>query len=318
MSSFSAVNDAMEGFRLIGKRPGAVTVWVAFWMVFALGPMIAGVVLVWPHFAEMISGMHNMDVEGGALFGKIAELQTMLWTMLGPWLLWLMVAQTIINTAVFRAVLEPRSGGLGGLKLGMEEVHQFLLQIILFLLFIAFACLMTMLIGASIMAARSAPDGVGGWVIALAVIVAFCLWVYVPTRLSLAAPMTFARKRIDVFGSWRATRGHFWPLLGMILVVVIFLCAFLLVLEAVRNLALLGFSWSQLQGLDRMGQDPKVLLPALMHAMGPGLIVAVVIQGIAEALMRIIFAAPFAAAYRDLSGRTAETAASAYEAAPAH
>jgi hypothetical protein len=104
----------------------------------------------------------------------------------------------------------------------------------------------------------------------------------------------------------------------MVLVVVIFLTTITIVLGAVQKLAVLGFSWSELQGLDRLAEDPKVLFPALIHALGPGLIVAVVVQGIAEALMRIIFAASFAAAYRDLSARPAQVAEAGYDAAPAH
>ena len=45
-----------------------------------------------------------------------------------------------------------------------------------------------------------------GWLIALAVIVCLGLCVYVPIKLALAPPMALARKRVELFGSWRVDR----------------------------------------------------------------------------------------------------------------
>jgi hypothetical protein len=72
-----------------------------------------------------------------------------------------------------------------------------------------------------------------------------------------------------------------------------------------RTGLVLGLGWSDLQHFDQLGDDPRVVIPAVMKAMGPGLIAAIVVQAIADALIRIVAAAPFAAAYRQLSGGAA-------------
>jgi hypothetical protein len=316
MSSFSPVNDALEGFRLIGRRPVSVLVWVVLWGLLAIGPIIAGVVLAWPHLADTLSNMR--DQGGGAMMNRMAQFQMTVWSLLGPWILWVFAVQTLINTAIFRAVLEPRAGGFAGLKLGMEEVHQFLLQIILFVLWTVFVCILFALGVGAVVAARQAPPELTGWLIALAVIVLICVAIHVLVRMSLAGPMTFALKRLEVFGSWRKTRGRFWGLLGMVCVAVIFVIAVGLVVGALRNIAFFGLNWGRFQGLDRLGDDPRAVISALMAAMGPGLIAAMIIHGLAQTVMRIILLAPFAAAYRDLSGTDPAPAAAGYDAAPAH
>lgn len=312
MSQFSAVDTATEGFRLMGRRPGTTAAWVLAWLVLGFGPMIAIMALVLPHLGEFIASLKDMPAAGPDAVGRMSQFHLAFFSMMGPWFLWLMAAQTILHAAIFRAVLEPRNSSFASLRLGMDEVRLFLLHILLFLLGAVFLIVIMLGCAAVFAAASQAPNGVAPWIDAAAVLLAFALAIYVPVRLSLAAPMTFALKRIEVFGSWRRTRGRFWSLIAMVLVIIVFSVVIGVVTGAIQKVlfAVLG-DWNAIASLQNLGSDPRVLIPAALHAVGPSLIAMLVIQAIADVLVRIAWLAPFAAAYRDLGGAVAEPAAGA-------
>jgi hypothetical protein len=311
MSQFSAVETATEGFRLMRRRPGTTAAWVLAWLVLAFGPMIAMLAMVMPHLTELLSTLKDMPAGGPDAVGRMSQFHMAFLSMIGPWLLWLMVAQTILHAAIFRTVLEPKNSALASLRLGMDEVRLFLLHILLFVLWIVFMALIVGGCAAVFAAAYQAPNGTAPWIDAAAMLLAIALVIYVPVRLSLAAPMTFALKRIEVFGSWRKTRGRFWSLIGMMLVIIVFILVISMVTGGIQKVmfAVLG-DWNQIASLQNLGSDPRVIIPAALHAVGPGLLAVLVIQAIADVLIRIAWLAPFAAAYRDFSGsRASETPA---------
>lgn len=316
MGQFSAVDAATEGFRLMGRRPGTTAAWVIAWLVLAFGPMIAMLAIVMPHLAEFLADLKDMPAGGADAMNRMSPFHMAFMSMIGPWVLWLFVAQTILQAAIFRSVLEPRNSAFASLRLGMDEVRLFLLHILLFVLWMVFLAVIMGGCAAIVAAAQQAPHGAAPWIDAAAVILAIVLAVYVPVRLSLAAPMTFALKRIEVLGSWRRTRGRFWSLVAMMLVIVVFTIVISVITGGVQKLlfAVLG-DWSQISNLQNLGSDPRVIIPAALHAVGPGLIAALLIQAIADVLIRIAWLAPFAAAYRDLGGAVAEPVAGA---APVH
>lgn len=316
MAQFSAVEAATEGFRLMRRRPGMTAAWILAWMVLAFGPVIALCAVFMPHLHDWLSELKNLSANGAG--DHFDTFRTVFFSMMAPWLLWYLAAETIITAAIYRAVLEPRNSTFAYLRLGMDEVRLFLLRILLFFLLIFFWCL---LIGGCIAvfaAAQSASGGAAPWIDAAAVLLATMIGVYVPVRLSLAGPMTFARKRIEVFGSWRRTRGRFWSLVLMILVIVVFFLVVSIIAQGLEKVAisLLG-DWRSIDDLDKLGNDPKVVISTIMRAVGPGLIAVFIIQGIADLMLRVVYTVPFATAYSDLAPRpTAEPAVGG--AIPAH
>jgi hypothetical protein len=304
MSQFSAVEAATEGFRLMGRRPATVAAWVLGWLVLAFGPMVAMLAIVMPHLGDLLSSLKDMPATGPNAMGPFPAA---FFAMIGPWMLWLFVAQTILNAAIFRTVLEPRNSGFASLRLGMDEVRLFLLFLLIGVLWtIFFVVVITGCTTVVATAAATAAHGMAPWIDAAAILLAIGLLIYVPVKLSLAAPMTFALKRIEVFGSWRRTRGRFWSLIGMLLVIIVFTVVILVVTGGIQKVlfAVLG-DWSQVANLQNLGSDPRVIIPAALHALGPSLIAMLVLQAIADVLMRVVWLAPFAAAYRDLGGSPA-------------
>src|SRR5262249_11858934 len=111
---------------------------------------------------------------------------------------------------------------------------------------------------------------------------------------------------------WGLTRGHFWHIVGMWLLTLVF--AIVVAILSGIVLRLVGFG--VLMGTGGIGPiqefaesvkdgaDFGKALPGLIHAIGPTLAVAMLLQGAFQTLMRTVVNAPFVAAYAALSGRS--------------
>jgi hypothetical protein len=309
MQRFSPSDAAFEGFRVIRNHPGAVLAWVAVYLLIML--VIGGLVLALfgPQIAMMqaYSGQNAMPPDMALRF--IGSLG-LVFLLAIPFVLAL--AAVFIN-AVFRPVLRPTDKGLFYLKLGGDEGRLVLLMLCWFALGIAAEIAFVILLiavgaGASAalsnvqpaMASARSPLIVFGLLILL-----FCVATWLFVRLSLAAPMTFAEKRVSVFGSWRVTKGKFWSLLGCYLLAWIFalMIGVLGWVVSVCAGAVISGDWT---ALSTLGGHPQMVmmknnLSILTHLFTVAAIVQLVLSSLMNAISRIVMYAPLAAAYRDLA-----------------
>src|SRR6185503_4392972 len=119
------------------------------------------------------------------------------------------------------------------LRIGRDELR--VLAALLLLVLVA-ALLAALLVGVILLGARASP--------ALAVLVGFvgAIGVYgVLLRLGLVSPIAFAERRISLAESWRRTRGQFWSLVGMALLLLCF-TALLAVIVWLVLFLLIGFA----------------------------------------------------------------------------
>lgn len=205
----------------------------------------------------------------------------------------------MLACAVFRAVLRPGEKGFGYLRLGADEFRLIGLYLLIFVLVLA--VWLPVAAGVAVAAGLGVEVSRGGlFFYFLLGVPAFLAYVFVGVRLSLCAPQTFAERRIDLLGSWRLTRGHFWGLFGMYLLVIVILIG----LQVVNWLLQLPFKAvpAQVAHGDLSG------LPLLIVG---GLFYVIVAFGIAV-LNVVISAASRAAAYRDLTGPKEDEAAKAF------
>jgi hypothetical protein len=298
-------------------RPVTVLVWAIFWIVVGMGPLLATLGLLVPKFITFVQELESLKqaavADRSVLFEKVGGFYAGMFTLMGPWMLWLAIVSVVLSAAILRAVLEPRKSGFAYLRLGADELRLILLNILIFILTLVFTAILTCVAAAAMWAAhRFVPDPWTGWAIFLVVVLAFCLAIVIPIRLSLAPAMTFAEKNIRIFESWRLTRGRFWKMLGMWLLTLFFVIVVAIGFSVIRNIVLFSVggasgAFGQLAALEH-AEDVGKVIATLQKALGPLILVLVAIQGLVDAILRVIAVSPSAAAYAALSGRDAEEA----------
>ena len=279
MTPFSASEAALEGFRLTRERPGAILAWcgvyllgllvIAALMSASLGPEFVAIARKGPFSPEDIDAVANMLARSWPAF-----------------LLVLLVAVTlmsIITAGIYRLVLRPGDTGFLHLRLGADEAR--LTAVNLMLYAVGMVCLMI-----GFVAAAAASQG-GSMVAFVAAVAVGALTVWVGVRLSLVTPMTFALRRITLTPAWQLTRGRFWPLLGMIVMAVVFWVMVWLLL------AVIGAAVVTLTGGSQAMTGSNVGALAML-----GAVLTILIQMVLQVLQLVMIYGPFAVAYQQLHG----------------
>ncbi|HEX4181391.1 MAG TPA: hypothetical protein VHY32_11425 [Caulobacteraceae bacterium] len=302
MASFSASEAALTGFRIVRERPKAVATWAVIQFVISLGFAYGMVAMAGPALASL-----------NALGGQPAHdpAQTLaLFRQLAPFYLSLVVFSLIFYPMLYstmnRVVLRPAEEGIGYIRLGADEVRQlglFLLvaaiglaaYIALFVVIVVIAAALGAVFGGG---GKTAAYMVVGLVAVLLGFIAIGGWIYVWVRLSLASPLTFATRRVNLFGSWRMTRGLFWPLFGAYAVAVI-LAIIVSLLTVVISMAVAAVAGGGTGGLGAI-LHPDMSSVAVY--MTPGRVVSLAIGAVSSALVWPVLLTPAASIYRSLNG----------------
>lgn len=306
--AFSATSASLEGFRLIGRRPFSILVWAIFYALATAAVLALACVLFSPTIVGEVLREHG---ERGSFtrshhfedFNDFAQyFQGLGLAVLGI-MAALMVVASIQLSAVYRAVLRPQDRGLAYLRLGGDELRQIGLMLLMFVFFVVvFGGLITGWVWGMIYAdlgeGANVALGILGGVIFLV------LLILLSVRLSMAAPMTFAERRIRFFGSWGLTRGHFWPLVGMYILAAIFCVIVSLALDAIAQgvAAATGFSFHSLfDGATFAFDIEDFSFEEIAAIAGWGGLAYAAITMLSMAMQMALGYAPQAAAYRDLT-----------------
>lgn len=280
MSEFSITNAATEGFRVTRENPVAMAVWSVLQVVLQFAMVVALVK------SGLQFQIQRMGVSGppdiSTLFGGFAELEKqMLWLLPLCWLI-----QIPFRAAILRAILRPEEASPSYLRLGGDELRLFGLQIVLGLIT---SLGLAVLMGVAVLLGRA--GGMGAVLGAIVVIAGVCALIYILVRLSLAAPQTFATRKVNIFGSWALTEGRVGPLLGA------YLLAFAFYILVVILGSVLAAVFSLIGGGDT--GDARSLAGYFTVSN----VAVIIVQGVIAALGVTLLLAPPAAVYKAMTSR---------------
>ncbi|HYC73756.1 hypothetical protein [Brevundimonas sp.] len=304
--TFSASDAAFEGFRLVRRKPMALVAWTLLYAVLSLAGLFAMSSAIDPlvAWAERMEGLESTSPatpeEVLAAFQGLGEVMLSV-----AWLIPVsLIVGAMLMAAVARAVLNPRAGGFGYLRLGMDELRVFVVTLVLTILmtFVCFAVFMLIGVLAGIAGASGA-----NWMwlfVILGGLVGVAAIIWLAVRLSLAVPITVAENRFAFFDSFGVTAGRFWPLFGMAVITIVMV----IVVQLLLGIVTMPLALMTGQEMWSFGghQDPEALRRAL-DITNPWIIASALAEAVVYALTVGVMYAPFAAAYRDIKGLGAET-----------
>ncbi|WP_312812919.1 hypothetical protein [Brevundimonas sp.] len=204
---FGPTDAVFEGFRITRQKP-VLLLWLG--LVYAVISAIT-VALAYQSFVELMGFVATIQAGQEPDEALAMQLLGAYGRVIAVALPLSLVASAIIWPAIVRSVLTPEDSRFGYLRLGRDELNTFVVVLALSLVWVAALVLAGAIVGLAALAGVAFAVLTG--LLVFFGLVAFALWFGV--KFSLAVPITVAEKRIAIMDSFRMTKGHFWPLLGM-------------------------------------------------------------------------------------------------------
>ena len=297
MAEFSASDTAFTGFRVVAERPWAVAIWAALQFVFALMLQLFIAYSDGPAFTRAARVTLPSP-------GEDPSAQLELYRQVAPTYLVVVIASLVLNAVVYaamnRAVLRPQESRFGYLRLAADELRQLGLFAIFvglgiatYLGLIIVTVVLTVIIG--LVAGEGVALPLGLAFLAIAVV---CAVAFLAVRLSLASPMTFETRRIDLVGAWRMTQGRFWPMLRSYLIAFA-LSVVVIALTIAIAAAAVAVAGGGMAALGASAQSDMTSTDAVL---APARLAYIAVFAIGQALIWPVTVGPAAAIYRALTG----------------
>jgi hypothetical protein len=305
-----SVDFAFEGFRIIRQNPIVILVWGVISLIGNGIGIYALTAMAGPELQQLqaMKGGANAATDPQVVFsllGKILQAYSVLIPIV-------VVTSAIVICAVYRSVFDSRKGGFAFLALGMDELRQILLGIVMVFVFLGVYIvtgLIASIVGGLIflvLTMVAKPLAFIGIVVGVVVFIWFFSWALI--RLSLNSVQSFAEKKFNLFGSVALTQGHSLTLfigyvvMGLMAILVYCLC--LLIYAAIAA----GVSHGQLSALAPLMQSGGSMA-ALDGFKNPVVLAYYLVMYllVTPLMMALSYGAP-AAAYRVLAGVTTKGA----------
>jgi hypothetical protein len=306
VAGFSAADAAFTGFRIVWERPLAVVIWSALQFAVTVGYTLFVTVSAGPAFMQAAQASLQLNPDPAPMIARLQALAPTYAVLLFAFL----VLYAVLYAAMNRAVLRPDQSRFGYLRLASDELRQLGLFALMSVLAVGLYVAVVVVAGV-ILALLGLVAGDTGMLMALVVLAPLLIgvFIFVGVRFSLASPLTFERGRVDLFGSWRLTRGRFWALFGTYL-----LAAALSLVVVALTLAIAVFAVAIIGGgFGAIGDGAEPDLRSIATALTPPRLIYMAITAIGSALSLPITMTPPAAIYRALTGGAPASVSRAFE-----
>jgi len=296
-----SIGDAVgAGFHLIRRKPLTVMAWgFAGLLIAAVTFGVFGSFYVRVLSELALSGGTVNPMTSPGVLDQFRQVQgaSFLVSLLGGFV------NCVIYCAVFRAVIHPEQSRFAYLRIGAAELFTLVLVIAGYIAFtialIVPILIIAILVGASVAAHAAAVGAIIGILGGVALAVGL---VYVLLRLSLVVPMMVSDDKFHFADAWALTKRH----AGALLLIGVALMVILLIAEMVIGLVLLAVGFGYLSsvagGLSHLRDffsDPPA---SILASVSPLLLFFALIWIPLTGCSFAIIGAPWARAYRDLSG----------------
>jgi hypothetical protein len=295
------------GFRLVGRRPVSVISW-GFFLYLAIFVLLAiGFAIVGLPFLAKLGSLATTTPDPAQSAQLVTEVLIAIWPALLLVVIGGFVIGAMVQAAVMRSMLETGHKSFASLRFGAAEVALILLALLYIPISVVVFLVSAAIIGGVALAGH-AVGGIGGNLLIFFGCVAYGLvFMWVALRFALAAPMTFAERRVRFFGSWTLTRGEGWRLFGLAwLMVLVWLgvsIAYGIVSGIVNAIFTGGAVASVLATSGGATPDANTLIahwPVLLAAYIPTFLLGAAFNGV----MQAISMGPWVDAYSQLAGPT--------------
>lgn len=291
--TFSATDAAFEGFRVVRRAPMSLVFWALFYVVV----MAVAFAMMGPALASAMASAERLESVGTPTLDDFMPIMNSFGLVFSILLPVSLLSSAVMSAAIARSVLYPTQKALGYLRFGADELRVLAVSVALGIIFIV---LMGLIWGMTFALGAAAVNTPVLWLIVVVFfLVAWAAFIWLLVRLSLAVPMTLAEKRIVLFDSFRLTKGHLWPLLGMAIIAGVMS----FVVSMLGSLVLMPIQLMT-GGMEKLSTVEGLNLIGMLQQAWPAILTYVVVNAIISALQVAVIYAPFSAAYRDIAGRT--------------
>jgi hypothetical protein len=299
MDQFSATDAALAGFRAAREKPRAVAVWA---VIMAVLSFIVAIVALSTFGDKLTTLTEALEADPDPKTTMAA--MSGLWPLFVGSMLYVLITNSVLMAAVNRLILRPREGAAAYLRLGVDELRQAAVQVLLYLvLFGAYFVGVVVVALLGVIGGAIAGAGLGVLLGVLAGLALAAALVLLSVRLSFVSTLAFDTGRIDLRASWDMTKGRFWQLFGTyllatVLAIVVYLLLLVMV-YAVTSIAAIAMGG----GLAAAGDALRGEASTLKELFSVSGVIRALLSGLMSVLVSLIVFAPAPTIYAQLKGR---------------